>query len=104
MRRSLLEDRLDVLLRIEGQQVVHFFADSDVADREIELAGDRDYNAALGRAVELGEDDAGDTGGLGELARLLEAVLTRGGVEHEQHLVRSAGNHARGGAAHLFEL
>ena len=42
--------------------------------------------------------------GLGELARLLQAVLAGGGVEHQQHLVRRAGNHLLGGAAHLLQL
>ena len=48
----------------EFQQVAHFFADAYEADGEIELAGDGDGDAAFGGAVELGEDDAGDAGGL----------------------------------------
>ncbi len=40
----------------------------------------------------------------GELARLREAVLARGGVEHQQHVVRRAGNELGGGALHLFQL
>ena len=43
-------------------------------------------DAALGRAVELGQDHAGDVDGLGELLRLGQAVLAGGGVEDEQHL------------------
>ena len=43
-------------------------------------------------------------GGLGELARLLQAVLPGGGVQHQQHFVRRVGNHALGRAAHLLQL
>ena len=66
--------------------------------------GDGDDDAALGGAVELGEDDAGDVGGLGEEAGLLQAVLAGGGVDDEQRLVGRAGDEALGGAAHLVEL
>ena len=60
-------------------------------------------DAALGRAVELGEHHAGEVDGLGELLGLDEAVLPGGGVEHEQHL----GDLARlavGDPPHLAEL
>ena len=80
------------------------FADADEADGEIEFAGDGDGDAAFGGAVELGEDDAGDAGGLGEQAGLLEAVLAGGGVHDEEDFVGRAGDEAGGGAAHLVEL
>ena len=41
---------------------------------------------------------------LGELARLLQAVLPGGGVQHQQHFVRRVGNHLRRRAAHLLQL
>ena len=47
---------------------------------------DGEDDAALGRAVELGEHHAGDVDGLGELLGLGQAVLAGGGVEHQQHL------------------
>ena len=40
-----------------------------------ELGLDREHDPALGRAVELGEHDAGHVDRVGELARLHEAVL-----------------------------
>ncbi len=46
-------------------------------------------DAAFGGAVELGEDDAGDAGGLGEEARLLQAVLA-GGCVHDETALRAA--------------
>jgi methionine synthase I (cobalamin-dependent) len=89
---------------VELQQVGHLLAYADEADGQVEFLGDGHGDAALGRAVELGEHDAGDAGGLGELARLLEAVLAGGGVHHQQHLVGRAGNQLGGGAAHLVQL
>ena len=56
---------------------------------QAQFAGDGDDDAALGGAVELGEDDAGDLGGFGEEAGLLQAVLAGGGVHDEQRLVWS---------------
>ena len=53
---------------------------------DAELTLDLDHDAALRRAVELGEHDAGHVDDLAEHARLDQAVLTRGGVQHEQHL------------------
>ena len=103
-RIELLEQRIDKLFRRELQQVGHFFADADEADGQVEFAGDGDGDAAFGGAVELGEHDAGDAGGLRELARLLQAVLAGGRVHHEQDFVGRAGDEAGGGAAHLVEF
>ena len=52
-----------------------------------ELGLDGEHDAALGRAVELGEHDAGDLGGRRvNSPGLGEAVLAGRGVDHEQHL------------------
>ena len=59
----------------------------DELDGHAELALHRDDDAALGGAVELGQDDARDVDRLGEDLGLLQAVLARGGIEDEQHLV-----------------
>ena len=77
-----------------GSRSSDLLADPDVADGQVQLARDGDHDAALGGAVELGQHDAGDAGGLGELARLLQAVLAGGGVQHQQHFVRRVGDHA----------
>ncbi len=53
------------------------------------LADDGDQDAAAGRAVELGHDEAGDPGALAENVDLRERVLAGGGVEHEQHVMRA---------------
>ena len=86
----------------ERDQVVDAFADADVADRQLQVVGDGDGDAALGRAIELGEHDAGDAGDAHELARLREAVLPDGRVEHEQHFVRRALDFARGDRARIL--
>src|SRR5580704_1494235 len=51
--RFLVEERVDIGLRVEGDEVVDFFAGADEADREIQFAGDGDDDAALRRAVQL---------------------------------------------------
>ena len=90
--RLLRRTGLDELVGHEGGQVVGLFADADVFDRQADLLADGDDDAALGRAVELGQDDAGAVDGLGKLCRLADAVLAGGGVEHQQHFVRGVGN------------
>ena len=57
---------------------------------KVKALGDGDQNAAARRAVELGHDQAGHAGDLLEDLHLVQRVLTRGGVEHEQHAVRRA--------------
>src|SRR5205085_144418 len=55
-------------------------------DRHPELALHGDHDAALRGAVQLGQHHAGDLDHLGEDPRLLQAVLTGGGVQDQQHL------------------
>src|SRR3546814_6149543 len=63
------------------------FADAGVADRDAELARQREHHAALGAAVELGDHQPGDAGGGMELAQLRQRVLAGGAVDHHQHFV-----------------
>ena len=67
----LVEEGVDEGAAVEGEDVFDLFADADVEDGELEFGGDGEDDAALGGAVELGEDDAGDAGGFGEEAGLL---------------------------------
>ena len=53
-----LEQRSHELFGVERQQIVHLFAHPDIADRQVQLARDRDHDAAFGRAVQLGQNDA----------------------------------------------
>ncbi len=63
-----------------------------------------DEDAALGGAVELGDDEAGDAEGGAELADLGESVLAGGGVEDKEDVVRCAGDLGGGDAANLGEF
>src|SRR5579862_8736735 len=99
-----IEERIDKGLRVEGDKIFRRLAGADKAHGQAEFAHDGHNDAAVRGAVKLGEDDAGDAGGGGELAGLREAVLSGGGVEDEQDVVRGAGNELGGGALHLFEL
>ena len=63
-----------------------------------------DHDAPLGRAVDLGQHDAGALHGFGEVLGLADAVLAGRGVEHEQHFVRRVGNLLADHAANLRQL
>src|SRR3546814_3258732 len=49
------QQRVDEGLGVEHAQVFRAFADAGVADRDAELARQREHHAALGAAVELGD-------------------------------------------------
>src|SRR3954453_18457936 len=84
------DDGVDEGLGVEGREVVGTLAQADELDRHTELALDRDDDPALGRAVELGQDDARHVDRLGEDLGLLQAVLPGRRVEDEEHLVDGA--------------
>ena len=58
---GFLNQRLGKFLGIEGLQIVDALAHAGVFHGDTQLLGDGDGDAALGGAVQLGEDDAGDT-------------------------------------------
>ena len=60
------QQRAREVVGVERAQVLELLADADQLDRDAELVGDRQRDAALGRAVELGQDDAGDADRLAE--------------------------------------
>ena len=51
------QQRAGEVVGVERAQVLELLADADQLDRDAELVGDRQRDAALGGAVELGEDD-----------------------------------------------
>src|SRR5262249_30064914 len=67
------QQRSGKVVRVERPQILELLADSDQLDGNAELVGDGQRDAALGRAVELGEDDSGDPDGLAEELRLADA-------------------------------
>ena len=96
------EDAVDETFRIERSEIVRAFAQADELDGHAELLLHGDDDAALGGAVELGQDHAGDADRFGEHLGLRHAVLAGGGVEHEQHFVHR--QVLFGDAADLAEL
>ena len=103
-RVASVEERVDVGLGIERDQVVDFFAGADEANRQIQFAGNGYHDAALGGSVEFGEHDARDSRMAPEFAGLIQAILSGGRVEYQQHIVRRAGNYLGCGALHFFQL
>src|ERR1700674_4581989 len=99
----LFEEGVDVLVDRERDEIVDRFANADVSNRQLQLAGNGNGDAALGGSVQLGQHDTVHTGGVHELARLNQTVLSHGRVEHEQHVVRRPGDLARGDTPNLVE-
>ena len=52
------EDRVHERVRVERRQVVGALTEADQLHRYAQLALHRDHDAALGRAVQLGQHDA----------------------------------------------
>ena len=61
------------------------FANADRMNGQLEPLGDGDQDAAARRAVELGHDEAGDAGDLGEDFGLRHGILPGRRIEHQQH-------------------
>src|SRR5262245_1978611 len=76
------------VLRAERLEIVDAFADADGVDGNLKALSDGDQDAAPRRAVELGDDEAGDACDFLEDLDLRKRILTRGGVEHEDDAVR----------------
>src|SRR6266508_5604070 len=85
--RVAANQSVDELGRVERRQVVGALPEADQLDRDAELALDRDHDAALGGAVQLGQDHPGHVDHLGKDPGLLKAVLAGGRIEDEQRLV-----------------
>src|SRR5215204_1079730 len=98
------EERVDVGIGAELGQVGRFLAGADVRDWRAQLFGDREGDAALRRAVELGNEDVGDVHRPGELFGLDQSVLSCRGVDDQDRLLRRLGDRLLHDAAQLGEL
>src|SRR5690606_26968644 len=83
----LAEEGLHEIDGDELAEILRALAEADVLDGDRELVADGEDDAALRRAVELREDDAGQLEGVLEHGRLRERVLARRRIEDEQRLV-----------------
>src|SRR3990170_6476938 len=73
--RELREEGVHKLPRNEGLQIGNRLTDAHVPHRDLELVADSDDHAALGRPVQLGQSNAGDSESLAKLARLCDGIL-----------------------------
>ena len=69
MANTSVEHGVDEGLRVERRQIVGAFTETDQLDRHAQLTLHQHDDAALGSAVQLGQNHAGDVGGLREIGR-----------------------------------
>ncbi len=79
-RDSCGKQGLHETIGIERLQILDIFSDTDIFDRYAEFFLNADDDAAFGCAVEFGQDDPVDIGGLLEHPCLLQSVLSRGRI------------------------
>ena len=79
-------------VRFEVAQIVLTLAQADHADRETQFVGDRNDDAAFGRPVQFGQNQAGNADVRVELPGLGHGILSGGRVQNQQGLVRGAGD------------
>src|SRR4030095_18502 len=84
---SSTEQRLHEIRRLERLKIFDLLTDADIFHRDAELFLDADDDTAFSRAVELGQNDAGNIGRFFEDASLLQAVLPCYRVQHQQRFV-----------------
>ncbi len=90
-------------------QVIDLLAHADAKNRELELLGHGHGDTALSRAVELSHDNTVQAQRLVKLERLVQTVLTSGGIDHKHDRDRHGTSGHIGGALtghidHLGEL
>src|SRR6195256_2815824 len=98
------EKRVCKILRTERQQIASLLAYANVADGQAKFARDSHHNSSFGRAIELGQHNPSPAGRFRKQPRLLQAILTGGGVHYQQDFMRRSRNDAIGGALHLFQF
>ncbi len=93
-----------IALRGEGDQVIDALTHADEPHGQAQPLLDRHDTAALGGAVQLGQDDAGGVCRLAELPGLADGVLARDGIQHQQGLQTGLGAGLFDAAADLGKL
>src|SRR5438128_11825062 len=74
MYSSCRKEGLHEVIGGEFNKVIHFLADADESNRNLEIFRNRRHHAPLGGSVEFRQDEPCDSSALRELARLREAV------------------------------
>ena len=100
----LLEECVDKLSAIEGEEILFLFAAADEEKGEFKGAVDGECHSAAGRAIQLGQDQAGERGCLVEGESLFESILTGSGVQHQQRFMWCTGKSFVAGFSYLGEL
>lgn len=85
MLRNLRQQGFGKIGGGEEDQVVDLFPHAHKTDGQAQLFVHTDDAATLGGAVQLGQHNAGGTGGAAELLRLADGVLAGNGIQHQQH-------------------
>ena len=101
---SAIEQAVHEGLRLEGDEVIHPLPHAHESDGQLQAIQDGHDHAALGAAIQLGEDQVRDAGDPGEGLRLVQAVLARGGVQNQEHPVGRIRDHLLEAAVDLVEL
>src|SRR5690349_17192908 len=77
------EEGRDKFGGVEHAKVLGLLADTNIPDWKAEAAGNGEYDAALGRAVELGDGNACQPDSFMELHCLVQRVLACARIHHQ---------------------
>src|SRR5688572_17072837 len=80
---AVADQHVHEVVRVEVGHVVELLAGPHEHDRHADLAGHREHHPALGGAVQLGHHQPVQPGRQRELLRLLDRILTGGGIDDE---------------------
>src|SRR6266496_1456924 len=86
---SRLQHVRDKFASVERREIVQVFGGADKARWNSKLIRDRHDLSALAAAVQLGNDEAGESDCALEFARLVERVAVRCCINHQQGFMRS---------------
>ena len=80
---EISDERAGEIVGVEVAQIVDALPHADFDDGKLQLVRHRQGDSALGRSVELGDDEGVELERAVELPRLLKPVLAGGGVDDE---------------------
>src|ERR1700690_1420528 len=101
---SRFQQRRDEFRGVEHAEILALLADADESNGNAQLLRDGEHDAAFGRPVEFGDDQAGYPYAFVKLLGLRDGVLSDGAVEHQQHFMRRRGVESSEHPLDLLEL